>query len=65
MLTYKFKDYCGIFSIVVNLWDKNLSIESELSMGYFLSSAKHREKQRTKRFDSIEILRRGLLPSLL
>lgn len=65
MLTYKFKDYCGIFSIVVNLWDKNLSIESELSMGYFLSSAKHREKQGTKRFDSIEILRRGLLPSLL
>lgn len=36
------------FSIAVNLWDKNLNTESEVSMDYFISSAKHRKKIRSK-----------------
>lgn len=36
------------FSIMVNLWDKNLNIESELSMDYFINSARPRKKMRNK-----------------
>lgn len=42
------------FSIAVNLWDKNLNTESELSMDYFISSAKHRKIRNKVNLESVE-----------